>query len=358
MPKSKRRIQKEKSHTTSEEKPKTSKNKISKTIKSEKTLLVAKKKTLENNPKKEIKNYVGKKFQKGILFLDASPDINIEKRKLLISFEFDDDQDLSHLIEKLNNIVHNVFNQGLNEAGYTLAFLLLNLMQSKETKKSDIGLKYLKKLVVSYLHTITESHDYAILVHAYILHWFRLILIYEKRILDWIEALKPELKTEFIEDEILLSKNFDAKTIFEMFPTFNPDISKPRIMIEDKEAINDFFSSFKKNYKELGLNFAKYYILNIKRYALDKEELQYIFQIQSILGNKLQEIGVDAIEQFLTGIGEYFFQLNVRLEELLDSISKKISDKEKAELKKKWNYYSKFSGTSFSEVVRNAKKEF
>ncbi|OLS27425.1 MAG: hypothetical protein HeimC3_04240 [Candidatus Heimdallarchaeota archaeon LC_3] len=318
-----------------------------------------KKKTQTKKAKKiqkEIENKTGKKFYKGILFLESSPDIPVEKRKLLISFEFDDDQDLSNLIEKLNNIVNNVFSQGLNEAGYTLAYLFLNLMQSKDPKKSEIGLKYLKKLVISYLQTITESHDYAILVHAYILHWFRLVLIYEKRILDWIEALRPKLKTEFADDEIILSKNINAKNIFDMFPTFNPDISSPQIIADDEEAINEFFSSFKKKYNELGLNFAKYYILNIKRYILDKEELQYIFQIQAILGNKLQEIGVEAIEQFITGIGEYFFQLNIKLEGLLNSISKQVSNKEKDELKKKWDIYSRFSGTSFSEIVNKSYK--
>ena len=95
--------------------------------------------------------------------------------------------------------------------------------------------------------------------------------------------------------------------------------------------------------------------MNIKRYALEKEDLDYVFQIQSILGSKLQEIGIEAIEQFLTGIGEFFFQLNCKLEALLDSISNQISDKEKKELKKKWNIYSRFSGTSFSEIVKKVK---
>jgi hypothetical protein len=227
-------------------------------------------------------------------------------------------------------------------------------MQSKETNKSDISLKYLKKLVSSYLQSLTTPYEYGILIHSYIMHWFRLVLIYEKKVVEWIELLSPSSKKQFEEDEQLLSKNLNQKKIFDIFPTFNPEIYNPEIVEEDELAINDLFSSLKDNYGGIGLNFAKFYILNVKRYVLDQEELLYIFQIQVIIGKKLKEIGVEAVEEFISGISNYFYQLNSKLEGLLDSISKRYTDKQKEALKKKWEGYSKFSGTSFAEVVNKS----
>jgi hypothetical protein len=270
-----------------------------------------------------------KKMQKGVVFSDSVPKIPIEKRKLLVNFEFDDKNDLSNLLVKLNDIVRDVFTQGLNEAGYALAALHLNLMQSKEVNKSDISLKYLKKLVSSYLQSLTTPYEYGILIHSYIMHWFRLVLIYEKKVVE-------------------------QKKIFDIFPTFNPEIYTPEIVEDDELAINDLFSSLKGNYGSIGLNFAKFYILNIKRYILDQEDLLYIFQIQAIIGKKLKEIGVEAVEEFVSGIRDYFYQLNSKLEGLLSSISKKYTDKQKEALKKKWEGYSKFSGTSLAEVVNKS----
>ncbi|MHA1989783.1 MAG: hypothetical protein ACW981_10370 [Candidatus Hodarchaeales archaeon] len=304
--------------------------------------------------KKTKKTVKSKEIQKGVVFLDSIPKIPVEKRKLLVNFEFDDNHDLSNLLVKLNDIVRDVFTQGLNEAGYALAALHLNLMQSKETNKSDISLKYLKKLVSSYLQSLTTPYEYGILIHSYIMHWFRLVLIYEKKVVEWIELLSPSSKKQFEEDEQLLSKNLNQKKIFDIFPTFNPEIYNPEIVEEDELAINDLFSSLKDNYGGIGLNFAKFYILNVKRYVLDQEELLYIFQIQVIIGKKLKEIGVEAVEEFISGISNYFYQLNSKLEGLLDSISKRYTDKQKEALKKKWEGYSKFSGTSFAEVVNKS----
>jgi hypothetical protein len=53
--------------------------------------------------KKTKKTVKSKEIQKGVVFLDSIPKIPVEKRKLLVNFEFDDNHDLSNLLVKLND---------------------------------------------------------------------------------------------------------------------------------------------------------------------------------------------------------------------------------------------------------------
>ena len=92
------------------------------------------------------------------------------------------------MISKLNEIAYKVFKKGAMDAGYTFASIHYTFME-KEGAEREIGISILNKLLTTYFQTFNSPYLYSIFIHAYIIGWFRLIVMLGTKSYDLLEFM-------------------------------------------------------------------------------------------------------------------------------------------------------------------------
>jgi hypothetical protein len=274
-------------------------------------------------------------------------------RNLVSLAEFED-KEYTEMISKLNEIVHKVFRKGAMEAGYTFATLHYTFM-SKTGAEKDVGMGILNKLLVTYFQTFNSPYLYSVFIHSYIVRWFRLIVILDTKFHEVFEFM--HMQADWRTKHLRIYKFTDHS--FQVFPPINPDNPIiPFISTEDQLTIDDLIKSFKKDPVTLGKSFSKFYHLILTRILKEQENLKYSFEIQALIGPKIAiELNKKEIASVIEGIAEYYYAINKNFKEILKKFDDDSNIKMLSFLRKKWFAETKFSGISFSSVVREKLKD-
>lgn len=271
-------------------------------------------------------------------------------KKNIVSLAEFDTAEYSDLIAKLNEISYQVFKKGAMDAGYTFAMLHYTFM-NKEGAEREIGLSILNKLLTTYFQTFNSPYLYSIFVHSYIIKYFRLIVMLDTKSYELLEFM------HFDEDwrvkHLRIYKFIDHT--FKVFPTINPDNPViPFINADDQLMLDELIKTNKQDPKKIGAEFAKFYHLILVRILKDQENLKYSFEVQTMLGPKLViELSKQEIANTIEGIGEYYFSINKNFKKILKDFDHDLNFQRINLLRKKWIGDNKFSGVSFSKVVKD-----
>lgn len=290
---------------------------------------------------------LGKKFSLSSMHVVTAPKKNIVTLDEFNKTEYVD------LLSKLNQIVHNIFKKGSLEAGYTFATLHYTFMNKGGAAEKDVGISILNKLVVTYFQTFNSPYLYSIFVHAYVLRWFRLIVMLDLKSNELLEFLN--INMDWRSKSYRTFKFVDKP--FRMLPTLNPDNPIiPFISIEDQQMIDDLIKSNKDNPKKAGTDFIKFYHLIVKRVLSGDESLRYILEIQSLIGPKLViEYDKSQIAEFIEAIGDYYFKINTEFKAILEKVNKELTISKIERIHHRWIGETKFSGIAFSTIIKERK---
>ena len=276
-----------------------------------------------------------------------------EPKKDLVSLKEFEKAQYSEMISKLNEIAYKVFKKGAMDAGYTFASLHYTFME-KEGAEREIGISILNKLLTTYFQTFNSPYLYSIFIHAYIIRWFRLIVMLDTKSYELLEFMHL--------DENWRVKNLRIFTFidhpFKIFSTINPDNPViPFISIDDQLMLDELIKSNKHESDEIGSEFAKYYHLILTRILKEQENLKYSFELQTMLGPKLViELNKKEIASVIEGIAGYYFNLNTNFKKILADFDHDLNFQKIRFMRKKWIGEMKFGGVSFSKVVKDFKK--
>ena len=277
-----------------------------------------------------------------------------EPKKDLVSLKEFEKAQYSEMISKLNEIVYKVFKKGAMDAGYTFASLHYTFME-KEGAEREIGMSILNKLLTTYFQTFNSPYLYSIFIHAYIIRWFRLIVMLDSKAYELLEFM------HFDEDWRI--KHLRIYTFidhpFKIFSTINPDNPViPFISIDDQLMIDELIKSNKHESYEIGHEFAKYYHLILTRILKNQENLKYSYELQTMLGPKLViELSKKEIASVIEGIAEFYFDLNANFKKILADFDHDLNFQKIKLMRKKWIGEMKFGGVSFSKIIKDFKKK-
>lgn len=275
-----------------------------------------------------------------------------ELRKTLTSHFYEDETgDYLELLQKLDDITHTIFKKGAFEAGYMASTLHYNLW-SKDAPTSKIALQHLHRLTTTYFQSLHLPANYSVFFHTYNVRWFRLVIVLDGKAREFFHWLGDATSLEE-----LIDYNKFLDNPFNILPCINPEMPLPEVSTEDRALVQELFVKHQKSPTTLGTELAKFYNVLIKRILYSKEELAYLLQVQTVIGDFLAKVGNETAAFVMEGVGWYYFNLNRELKKVLAQLADNLTDEDLEVSRRKWVMYNKFSGTSFSEVVRQSKNE-
>ncbi len=275
----------------------------------------------------------------------------VKAPKNIVSLKEFERAEYRDMITKLNEIAFKVFKKGAMEAGYTFATLHYAFLNKKGAEK-EIGINILNKLLITYFQTFDSPYLYSVFIHSYIVNWFRLIVLLDTKSYELLEFMHYD-DDDWTLKHLRIYKFLDHS--FKIFPTINPDNPIiPFIGPEDQAMLDELIKINKDNPKNIGLDFAKFYHLMLVRILKEQENLKYSFELQTMLGPKLViELSKKDIASVVEGIAEYYFSINEKFKETLKNFDQDLNFQRIKFLRKKWIGETKFSGISFSKIVKD-----